>query len=58
MPMTPPFAVSIGQRVSALAQPGEILVSSTVKDLVAGSAIAFRTSSTDSGVSLMAISLI
>jgi class 3 adenylate cyclase len=35
-------AVHIGQRVSALAQPGEILVSSTVKDLVAGSAIAFE----------------
>jgi pimeloyl-ACP methyl ester carboxylesterase len=34
-------AVHIGQRVSALAQPSEILVSSTVKDLVAGSGIAF-----------------
>jgi class 3 adenylate cyclase len=28
-------------RVSALAGPGEVLVSSTVKDLVAGSGIAF-----------------
>jgi len=35
-------AVHIGQRVSALAQPSEILVSSTVKDLVAGSGIAFE----------------
>jgi class 3 adenylate cyclase len=34
-------AVHIAQRVSSLAQPGEILVSSTVKDLVAGSAILF-----------------
>jgi class 3 adenylate cyclase len=36
-------AVHIGQRVSALAQPSEILVSSTVKDLVAGSGIEFET---------------
>jgi pimeloyl-ACP methyl ester carboxylesterase len=35
-------AVHIGQRVSALAQPSEILVSSTVKDLVAGSGIRFE----------------
>jgi class 3 adenylate cyclase/pimeloyl-ACP methyl ester carboxylesterase len=35
------LAVHIGQRVSALAQPGEVLVSSTVKDLVAGSGIEF-----------------
>lgn len=35
-------AVHIGQRVSALAQPSEILVSSTVKDLVAGSGIEFE----------------
>ena len=35
-------AVHIGQRVSALAQPAEITVSSTVKDLVAGSGIEFR----------------
>jgi pimeloyl-ACP methyl ester carboxylesterase len=34
-------AVHIGQRVSALAAPSEILVSSTVKDLVAGSGIDF-----------------
>ena len=34
-------AVHIGQRVSALAEPCEILVSSTVKDLVAGSGIQF-----------------
>jgi class 3 adenylate cyclase len=35
------IAVHIGQRVSALARPGETLVSSTVKDLVAGSGITF-----------------
>jgi class 3 adenylate cyclase len=35
------IAVHIGQRVSALAGPGQVLVSSTVKDLVAGSGIAF-----------------
>jgi class 3 adenylate cyclase len=35
-------AVHIGQRVSALAQPSEIMVSSTVKDLVAGSGIEFE----------------
>jgi pimeloyl-ACP methyl ester carboxylesterase len=34
-------AVHIGQRVSALAQRSEIMVSSTVKDLVAGSGIEF-----------------
>ena len=35
------IGVVIGQRVSALAGPGEVLVSSTVKDLVAGSGITF-----------------
>jgi len=35
------IAVHIGARVAALANPGEILVSSTVKDLVAGSGIGF-----------------
>jgi pimeloyl-ACP methyl ester carboxylesterase len=35
------IAVHIGARVSALASPGEVLVSSTVKDLVAGSGIEF-----------------
>jgi class 3 adenylate cyclase len=35
------LAVHIGQRVCALAQPCEILVSRTVKDLVAGSGIHF-----------------
>jgi class 3 adenylate cyclase len=34
-------AVHIGARISALAQPGEVLVSRTVKDLVAGSGISF-----------------
>lgn len=35
------IAVHIGSRVAALAEAGEVLVSSTVKDLVAGSGIAF-----------------
>jgi class 3 adenylate cyclase len=35
------IAVSMGARVSAAAAPGEVLVSSTVKDLVAGSGIEF-----------------
>jgi class 3 adenylate cyclase len=35
------LAVHISQRVSSAAQPGEIWVSSTVKDLVAGSGIEF-----------------
>jgi class 3 adenylate cyclase len=35
------IAVHIGARVAALAGPGEVLVSSTVKDLVAGSDIGF-----------------
>ena len=33
------LAVSIGARVSALAQPSEVLVSQTVRDLVAGSGL-------------------
>jgi len=36
------IAVHIGARISALAQPGEVLVSRTVKDLVAGSGIEFE----------------
>ncbi|MGZ4154306.1 MAG: alpha/beta fold hydrolase [Actinomycetota bacterium] len=36
------IAVHIGSRVASQAGPGEVLVSSTVKDLVAGSGIAFR----------------
>jgi class 3 adenylate cyclase len=35
-------AVHTGARVASLAQPGELLVSSTVKDLVAGSGIEFE----------------
>jgi class 3 adenylate cyclase len=35
------IAVSLGARVAALAAPGEVLVTSTVKDLVAGSGLAF-----------------
>ncbi|MFN2545592.1 MAG: adenylate/guanylate cyclase domain-containing protein [Actinomycetota bacterium] len=35
-------AVHIGARVSSLARPGEVLVSSTVKDLVIGSGIEFE----------------
>jgi class 3 adenylate cyclase len=36
------IAVSIGARVAAAAEPDEVLVSSTVKDLVAGSGLAFE----------------
>ena len=36
------IAVSIGARVAAEAGPGEVLVSSTVKDLVAGSGLEFE----------------
>ncbi len=36
------IAVHIGARVAALARPGEVLVSHTVKDLVAGSGLAFE----------------
>jgi class 3 adenylate cyclase len=35
------IAVHIGARVAGLAEPGEVLVSSTVKDLVAGSGLHF-----------------
>jgi class 3 adenylate cyclase len=35
------IAVHIGARVSALADPGEVLVTRTVRDLVVGSGIAF-----------------
>jgi class 3 adenylate cyclase len=36
------IAVQIGARIAKEAQPGEVLVSSTVKDLVAGSGLSFR----------------
>jgi class 3 adenylate cyclase len=36
------IAVHTGARVASQAQAGEVLVSSTVKDLVAGSGIEFR----------------
>jgi class 3 adenylate cyclase len=36
------IAVSIGARISSLAAPGEVLVSGTVKDLVAGSDLRFE----------------
>ena len=36
------IAVHTGARVAGFAQPGEVLVSSTVKDLVAGSGLAFE----------------
>jgi class 3 adenylate cyclase len=36
------IAVHIGARVASLAEPGEVLVSSTVRDLVAGSGIEFE----------------
>jgi class 3 adenylate cyclase len=35
------LAVHIGQRVSSIAKPGEVLVSCTVVDLVVGSGIQF-----------------
>ncbi|NIS80664.1 MAG: alpha/beta fold hydrolase [Anaerolineales bacterium] len=40
------IAVHLGARVAATAQPGEVLISNTVKDLVAGSGLRF----TDRGV--------
>jgi pimeloyl-ACP methyl ester carboxylesterase/class 3 adenylate cyclase len=40
------IAVHIGARVAAHATPGEVLVSNTVKDLVAGSGIAFASRGT------------
>jgi class 3 adenylate cyclase len=36
------IAVNIGARVAGLAGPSEVLASSTVKDLVAGSALEFE----------------
>ena len=36
------IAVSIGARVAGQAEPGEVLVTGTVKDLVAGSSLAFE----------------
>ena len=36
------IAVHIGARVAGLATPGEVLVSQTVRDLVAGSGLAFE----------------
>jgi class 3 adenylate cyclase len=36
------IAVHIGARIASLAEPGEVLVSGTVKDLVAGSGIDFE----------------
>lgn len=36
------IAVALGARVAALAHPGEVLVSSTVRDLVAGSGLEFE----------------
>jgi pimeloyl-ACP methyl ester carboxylesterase len=42
------IVVHIGARIAALAAPGEVLVSSTVKDLVAGSGLSFRDHGTKS----------
>jgi class 3 adenylate cyclase len=36
------IAVSIGARIAALAEPGEVLVSRTVRDLVAGAGLGFE----------------
>jgi len=43
------ITVFTGHRIKALARPGEVLVSSTVKDLVAGSGITF----TDRGTHIL-----
>jgi class 3 adenylate cyclase len=42
------IAVHTGARIAALAGPGEVLVSSTVKDLVAGSGLRFSDCGTKS----------
>ena len=44
IPLTYPDTVSIGSRVGAQASPSEVLVSQTVKDLVAGSGLTFEDS--------------
>jgi class 3 adenylate cyclase len=36
------IAVSIGARISTLASPSQVLISQTVKDLVAGSGLSFQ----------------
>jgi len=36
------FAVGVTSRIAADARPGEVVMSSTVKDIVAGSGIAFE----------------
>ena len=36
------IAVAVGARVASMAKPGEILVSGTVQDLVAGSPLVFE----------------
>ena len=36
------IGVHIGDRIGSMAEPSEVLVSSTVKDLVAGSGLAFE----------------
>ena len=43
------ITVFTGVRIAAVAQPGEVLVSSTVKELVAGSGITF----TDRGTHIL-----
>jgi class 3 adenylate cyclase len=40
--LTPNIPVHIGAQVAALAGPGEVLVSQTVKDLAAGSGLLFE----------------
>ena len=42
------LAVHVGARIGALAAPGEVLVSGTVRDLVAGSGLAFTDRGTQS----------
>ena len=35
------FAIEVGHRLQCMAEPGEVLVTSTVRDLVAGSGLNF-----------------
>ena len=42
------IAVNIGARIAAAAEAGEVIVSSTVRDLVSGSGLTFETEASDS----------
>ena len=47
------IAVHIGARIAAAARPGEVVVSSTVKDIVAGSGITFEERGEHAGFNLL-----